>query len=236
MDDNRRAVLKNIEQNLGYFFHHIDLLDEALTHRSYTHEVTQEKLSHNERMEFLGDAVLNLTVSDLLMRTFPCASEGILSRKRAACVNERTLAYLGTSFRLGESLLLGKGEENSGGRKKSSLLADALEAVIAAIYLDGGYDEAASFVSRWFQPLIQEEIGDLLTPDYKSMLQEWCQARFKCAPHYTTVSETGPDHDKTYVVTLQVQNRIVASGTGRSRKEAEKAAAKNAYDLLNKER
>jgi len=152
MDDERRVCLKAVEHNLQYSFLNLDLLNQSLTHRSFTHEGAHRHLPHNERLEFLGDAVLNLIVSDLLMTTFPAATEGVLSQKRSACVNERTLAHLAQILHLGESLLLGRGEEGSGGRKKPSLLADALEAVIGAIYLDGGFAESVSFATRWFKP------------------------------------------------------------------------------------
>jgi len=230
----RRDTLFKIQEALGYTFKDINLLEQALTHRSYIHGKGLEKAMDNERLEFLGDAVLNLAVSDLLMKMFPTEAEGLLSRRRATWVNEQTLVCMANHFNLGEGLLLGKGEEISGGRTKPSLLANAMEAIIAAIYLDGGFMAAHTFVSRWFQNHAEGKGRDMLFEDYKSLLQEWCQAHLRCTPRYITVNEAGPDHARTYTVHLEIQNRFIAEGEGKSRKDAEREAAKKALKLVEK--
>ncbi|MCX7982551.1 MAG: ribonuclease III [Syntrophales bacterium] len=235
MKEEKIEAISNLETTLGYTFKNKMFLHQALTHRSFSHSRPGEVIINNERLEFLGDAVLNLIISDMLMRMFPQDSEGLLSRKRAACVNEQTLASLANHFNLGKELLLGKGEEMSGGRAKTSLLADTMEAVIAAIYLDGGFQAAFDFVSRCFHPqFLKTKIDDLIQEDCKSAVQEFCQAKFKCAPKYSTVSESGPDHDRTYTVHLEIKNRFISAGQGKSRKEAEKEAARKALQILDK--
>lgn len=228
MNDKRQKALRAVEEELDYRFSDLSLLDQALTHRSFAHEFVGSGTKDNERLEFLGDAVLGLCISDLLMREFSDVAEGYLSKRRAACVNERALAERANRFHLGAGLLLGKGEEESGGRTKSSLLANALEAVVAAIYLDGGFGEAMVFVRRIF--------GDLSASpqyrDYKTLLQEICQSRFHTVPKYSVIGQYGPDHDKTFEVLLDVAEGIAASGTGKNRKEAEQEAAKKALDIL----
>lgn len=235
MNEERAKAIEAIEASLGYAFKNKMLLDQALTHRSFIHGRPEGRLLDNERLEFLGDAVLNLIVSDILMQMFPQDPEGLLSRKRAACVNEKALAYLANHFQLGNGLLLGKGEERSGGRTKTSLLANTMEAVIAAIYLDGGFQTAFNFVSHCFrQHNLKRRITDLINEDCKSAIQELCQSKFRCAPKYFTVSESGPDHDRTYIVHLEIQDRFIAAGQGKSRKEAEKDAARKALQMLEK--
>jgi ribonuclease III len=232
MTDERLAALKSLEESLGYHFQDITLLDHALTHRSFTNEFAYPAGKDNERLEFLGDAVLDLCVTDLLMRTFPEEPEGRLSKRRAACVNERSLADLAKGFNMGDGLLLGKGEELSGGRCKPSLLANAFEALLAAIYLDGGFGQATTFIHRVFGDIIKDGGEDLRYKDYKTLLQETVQVRFHETPRYSVVREFGPDHDKTFNVELNVADRIITSGTGKSRKEAEQAAAGKALEML----
>ena len=214
------------------FFRDGELLGHALVHRSFANECACAPIKDNERLEFLGDAVLDLCVSDLLMRHFPNDSEGRLSKRRAACVNERTLAEIAKRFRLGEYLLLGKGEELSGGRSKPSLLADAFEAVVAAIYMDGGFENASAFVQRLFTDLVEKGLQDILYKDYKTLLQETSQVRFREAPKYSVVQESGPDHDKTFEVRLDVSGHATTTGLGKSRKEAEQEAARKALEYL----
>ena len=189
--EERIAALQGLQENLGYVFRDGELLGHALVHRSFANECACAPIKDNERLEFLGDAVLDLCVSDLLMRHFPNDSEGRLSKRRAACVNERTLAEIAKRFRLGEYLLLGKGEELSGGRSKPSLLADAFEAVVAAIYMDGGFENASAFVQRLFTDLVEKGLQDILYKDYKTLLQETSQVRFREAPKYSVVQESG---------------------------------------------
>ncbi len=232
MKEERVQALKELEAYIGYRFADLGLLDNALTHRSFVNENSTSPCKDNERLEFMGDAVLELTVSDMLMKKFSDLAEGELSKLRASLVNEQPLAKLALSFRIGELLLLGKGEEATGGRTKPSLLANALESVIAAMYLDGGFDRTAAFVGRLFNPLIETGAAAAVYRDYKTTAQEICQNLFKELPRYTVISETGPDHEKRFETSLVVGERILATGTGRSKKEAEQQAAKKALEIL----
>jgi ribonuclease III len=225
------TALEQLQRTLPYVFRDASLLDTALTHRSYVNENPCEWRRENERFEFLGDAVIELCISDLLMKAFPDYQEGRLSQLRAAIVNEQPLADMARAFRLGECLLLGKGEEASGGRSKPSLLANAFEAVIAAIYLDGGYEEAATLIKRLFAPLIAE--GHRTHRDYKTTLQQISQHAFRETPRYTLIRESGPDHDKTFEVQLSLADRIQTTGTGKNKKEAEQRAAEQAIQILD---
>ncbi|MDD5167632.1 MAG: ribonuclease III [Syntrophales bacterium] len=233
MNEDKIESLKALQENLGYLFQDETLLENALTHRSFANEYACPPGKDNERLEFLGDAVLDLCVSDLLMYYFPDDSEGNLSKRRAACVNERTLAEIARRFHLGEYLLLGKGEELSGGRLKPSLLANAFEAVVAAVYIDGGFERASAFIRRLFADLVKEGLEDILYKDYKTLLQEACQNRFRETPRYSVIQESGPDHDKTFDVRLEVSDHVTTTGTGKSRKEAEQEAAKRALDSFD---
>jgi ribonuclease III len=236
MNDERRTTLKTVEERLDYRFRDLALLDQALTHRSFAHEIAGSGVPDNERLEFLGDAVLDLCISDLLMRHFPEDPEGRLSKKRASCVNERALAELARFFHLGDGLLLGRGEEISGGRTKASLLANAMEAVVAAVYLDGGFERTMAFIRRFFGDLIHAGSANPLYQDYKTFLQEVCQSRFHAVPKYSVIQERGPDHDKTFEVLLDVSDGITTSGIGKSRKEAEQEAAGRALERLGQVR
>jgi ribonuclease III len=230
MSEERMTALEPIQRGLPYLFRNASLLDTALTHRSYVNENPGELRCDNERLEFLGDAVLELCIRDLLMKNFPDYQEGQLSQLRAVIVNEQPLADMAKSFGLGECLLLGKGEEASGGRSKPSLLANAFEALIAAIYLDGGFEEAAALIQRLFSPLIAE--GYRAYRDYKTTLQQLSQHAFKETPRYTLIGEYGPDHDKTFEIRLSLADRIQTTGTGKNKKEAEQRAAEQAIQIL----
>ena len=232
MDEQRIQKLKELERDLGYRFTDIGLLESALTHRSFVNENPVLTFKDNERLEFLGDAVLELTITDMLMRTFPDYDEGQLSKLRASVVNEKPLAELARRFRLGEFLLLGRGEESSGGRTKASLLANAFESIIAALFLDSGFDRTAAFIGSLFTPLMTEGAATAVYRDYKTAVQEVCQIRFRDVPRYVLVSETGPDHDKRFETSLVVGERIIATGTGRNKKEAEQQAAREALEVL----
>ena len=234
MNEERVQILMGLEERLGWHFADIALLDNALTHRSFVNENVAPACRDNERLEFLGDAVLELTVSDMLMRKFPDHAEGQLSKLRASVVNEQPLAELARRFRIGEHLLLGKGEEGSGGRMKSSLLANAFESVIAAMYLDGGFDRTAVFIGLLFEPLIEEGELSAVYRDYKTAVQEMSQVLFREMPRYMVISETGPDHDKRFETSLMIGERLIATGMGRSKKEAEQQAAKMALEELRK--
>ena len=232
LTEERRTVLARFSEVLRYRFRNAALLDTALTHRSYVNENPMEACQDNERLEFLGDAVLELCISDMLMKQFPDYKEGQLSQLRASIVNEQPLAEMAKSFHLGDYLLLGKGEEISGGRSKPSLLANTLEALVAAIYLDGGFEETAAMIGRLFAPLIGE--GYRTYRDYKTTVQQITQHAFKETPRYTLISEQGPDHDKTFEVQISIADRIMTTGTGKNKKEAEQRAAEKAIQLLEK--
>lgn len=223
-------TLADFQHSISYTFKDPQLLERALTHKSFANE--NKVPYHNERMEFLGDAVLSLIVSEHLMRTCPDSTEGDLSRLRAAIVSEPALAVIGRTLALGSYLLLGKGEEQTGGRDKDSLLADALEALIAALYLDAGKDTAEAFILRFFEDVIKRTCASRTTLDYKTALQERCQERLKQLPEYRVVSEAGPDHQKQFDVELLVRGQVYGRGTGKSKKEAEQKAAKEALEKL----
>ena len=222
-----------LEKVLGYHFSNTDLLINALCHSSYVNEQSQHRLTSNERLEFLGDAVLNLAISHLLMHHYPNFAEGELSRNRAFLVNETQLATIARKMDLGPHLLLGKGEEQTDGREKNSILADAVEAVLAAIYLDGGFEAAFSFVEAHFAEQLQTVNRTHRQTDYKSRLQERVQAIYREVPRYQVVGTSGPDHDKTFRVRMQVAG-ISAEGDGKSKKMAEQEAARAGLDRLNR--
>jgi ribonuclease-3 len=205
----------------------------ALTHKSYVNEHRGEVLSDNERLEFLGDAVIDLAVSHRLMERFPEAREGDLSKIRAAVVDEAGLARVARELDLGALLRLGRGEELTGGRHKSSLLADAMEAVIAAMYLMGGLEPVLGFVDRFLGEAFARATAGTLDRDYKTQFQELAQSRLRATPRYRVVAEHGPDHSKTFDVELELRGDVVGRGAGRSKKDAEQAAAKNALEAMN---
>lgn len=236
MTTKRRENLEECQGLIGYRFRSLELLDAALTHRSFAMEQTDARGRDNERLEFLGDAVLGLCLADILWRRFPDDPEGTLSRRRSAWASERCLADLARGLSLGRFLLLGRGEEMSGGREKVSLLADTLEAVIAAVYLDGGIAAAREVIQRLFSPLLQEQAGpDDPYRDHKSLLQELCQRLYHELPRYLLLREEGPDHDKTFVVAVEVPGGRRADGTGKSRREAEQAAAREMLEVIHGE-
>jgi ribonuclease-3 len=227
---DRRLELENLAGRLGHRFQDPRRLDQALRHSSFAHE-NPEAGPSNEQLEFLGDAVLALTVSHLLVQHFPESSEGELSRGRAALVNARRLAALARKLDLGTYLLLGRGEEQQAGREKPSLLADALEAVMAAVFLDGGLKAADDLTRRWFTPLL----GDLTASpwqDFKTRLQELTQARCKDSPTYHLLAESGPSHARQFVVEVCLGERSLARGRGGTKKQAEQQAAREALETL----
>lgn len=232
MDKDRMENLKAFERILGYVFNDRSLLDTALIHRSFINENQNESREDNERMEFLGDAVLELCVSDLLMKRYRDYDEGQLSRTRASIVNELSLARLAARFQVGDYLLLGKGEESSGGRMKTSILSNTFEAIVAAVYLDCGFDAAFSFLSMVFLPLVETSEDDPAFRDYKTSLQGLCQNRFKVTPRYDLMNEYGPDHDKLFQVKVSVSDVLSAWGIGKNKKEAEQQAARKALEAL----
>ncbi len=220
---------------LGYTFKDTALVVQAFRHSSYVNEQTGATLEDNERLEFLGDAVLDLAVSHLLMEMNRGASEGQLSRFRSTVVDESGLNEVATRLDLGRYLLLGRGEEQSSGRQKPSILADVTEALIGAVYLDGGFDAAKKIVEKLFAPLLTKVGTEDLVQDYKSLLQEFTQQAFKCLPKYRLTEETGPAHDKVFRIALAVNGIVLAEGTGKSKKEAEQRAAKEAFLRLKED-
>jgi ribonuclease-3 len=223
--------LTAFEERIGYTFTDRDLLTRALTHKSFSHEAKNGGVLHNETFEFLGDSVLGFVIGDLLFSHFPTLDEGALSKMKAFLVSASSLAAKARMYEMGEVILLGVGEEKTGGRKKESLLANLFEAMIAAVYLDGGIVAAREFIISSFAPDIRAiDEQDLLFHDYKTALQELAQGGGLPLPDYTVVGEVGPDHDKTFVVEVKV-GKLAARGEGSSKKEAQQQAAKNALDL-----
>jgi ribonuclease-3 len=219
--------LNRLQQELGYTFKDPVLLVRSLTHVSYDRQKSE---GHNEVLEFLGDAVLDLAVSDLLMRRNPDKPEGVLSKMRAALVNSVVLAEKASHLGLGPLLRIGKGEELSGGRAKASILAGAFEALLGGIYRDGGYEEAQRVVERYFgADVTVEKLGQ---HDYKTRLQEISQMLFHAPPIYRVVSESGPDHEKYFITEITLGGKILGTGEGRSKKQAEQQAAKKALHEL----
>jgi ribonuclease-3 len=222
------------EARLGYRFTDVARLESALTHKSFLNEKPVPGREDNERLEFLGDAVLDLAVGHLLMEEFPSRSEGELSKTRAQIVHEQGLAEVALGLGLGEWLFLGRGEEQTGGRAKPSLLADACEAVFAAVYLDGGFDAAMGVVRQLFGERVRAAAGTGGS-DFKTRLQERAQAELRVQPRYAVVATEGPDHDKTFEVALLLGEREVARARGKSKKEAEQRAAERGLAALDAE-
>jgi len=214
-------------ERVGHTFADRELLEEALTHRSYQNEHPGER-SHNERLEFLGDAVLGMIVADALMRLAPFASEGQLTQSRAALVNEESLARIAGYLDLGSALRLGKGEEKNNGRAKSSILADAVEALVGAVFLDGGFEAARDVVYGLLGEALGDAAGGAIRMDAKTALQERLQANGSGTPSYRVVKTSGPEHSKLFEVEIALGDNVFARGSGRSKKEAEKDAAQNA--------
>ena len=222
---------RDLEDHLGHFFDRQDLLAEALRHSSFVNEQDDHDLRDNERLEFLGDAVLNLIVGLMLMERYPHSPEGELSQMRANLVNERRLAGIAEAIGVGGGLLLGKGEAQDSGYRKQSILADAFEALIAAVFLDGGFDAAMKLVRHHFAEAVEEISRTEANRDHKSRLQELVQSTRHTVPRYRVLDTTGPDHAKIFRVELTL-NDLVTQGTGKSKKAAEQAAAKQALVLL----
>jgi len=223
--------LDEFQSIIKYDFKNINLLTLALTHSSYGNEHKKEKFENNERVEFLGDAALDLIVSRYIYDLFPSMPEGELTKLRAGVVCETSLAKAAHKLRIGEFLLLGKGEENTGGRGRESILADAVEAVIGAIYLDGGFAEAERFVTAIMAGPVEELKTSFRTMDCKTHLQEVIQKTSKSPILYSIIDEHGPDHNKIFVAEVRHNNKVIGVGEGRSKKEAEQSAAS---DALNK--
>lgn len=230
MNKKQSSDIETLESKLGYSFGDRSVVLEALTHRSYAHEKKNKK--NYERLEFLGDAVLQLIVTEYLLDRYKDYDEGLLSKLRGYFVSEGFLSKIATDMELGEHILLGKGEKASGGKYKESLLCDIFESVVAAIYLDGGYDEARRIIMGHFGTKIDEDISTSSFVDSKSELQKITQRQFGSLPEYTVVSESGPEHDKIFVVRVHVEGLVTETGRGKTKKNAEKDAAAKALQLL----
>jgi ribonuclease III len=225
------------QEKLGYYFKLPNLLQEALTHKSFAHESTslKELFAHNERLEFLGDAVLDLSISSLLMHRDWAASEGELSKRRAALVNEGVLADVARELEIYEYLILGRGELNSQGNQKNSILASAFEAILGAVYIDGGYTDGRKIVERLFaKRIVALETSSPFVQDYKTRLQEIIQSKYKAAPQYIIEKTEGPEHQKIFRVAIILGEQKLSFGVGRSRKEAEQDAARKVLESLEK--
>jgi ribonuclease III len=233
MEKDRLEALSALQNKISYQFHDLDLLNEALTHRSYAHERTGGTSRDNERLEFLGDSVLNVIISHLIMERFPHCHEGALTRLRASLVNKKSLARISKNHGINQRLLLGKGESLRGGREKSSVISDAYEALIGAIYLDGGFEKAFGVVERQFSPFLDE--GLINDGDFKTKVQQVCQSRFGRLPRYRLSEVKGPEHDKTFGAEIFIDHRSYGYGVGKNKKEAQQNAAREALKKISGE-
>lgn len=225
-------MIKDLEAAIGYRFENITLLQNALAHSSYANEQWHNSLKSNERLEFLGDSILGMVVAEYLYRNFPDRPEGDLTRMRADMVCEKSLAHIAEQLNLGRYLLLGNGEELGGGRKRPSILADAVESVIAACFLDGGMAAAESFIKKFV--LTNVPVTSMKNADFKTALQELVQQKKNQQLTYRLVGESGPDHDKAFSVEVELNGTVVGKGTGSSKKRAEQDAARTAIEHLKK--
>ena len=223
-------MIKDLEAAIGYRFQNITLLQNALTHSSYANERWYNSLKSNERLEFLGDSILGMVVAEYLYKNFPDRPEGELTRMRADMVCEKTLASVAARINLGHHLMLGNGEEQGGGRSRDSILADAVESVIAASFLDGGMAAARSFIEKFI--LVEVPVRKMHNADYKTALQELIQQKKNQTLSYALVGESGPDHDKRFEVEVSLNGRVIGTGTGSSKKRAEQMAAQSALENL----
>lgn len=221
---------KTFEQSIGLEFNDLALLRQAFTHRSYLNEHRGEGAGHNERLEFLGDAVLELIATHFLYEKYPDKDEGDLTAYRAALVNAVTCSEVAQEIGMNDFLLLSRGESKDTGRARNILLANAFEALVGAIYLDLGYDAARDFIGKRLFPKIDEIVKNRLWQDSKSALQEKAQEEEGVTPHYAVVKETGPDHDKHFIVGVYIKDVLLAEGSGKSKQEAEQSAARGALD------
>ena len=223
-------MIKDLETAIGYRFKNIMLLQNALTHSSYANEHWHDSLKSNERLEFLGDSILGMVVAEYLYTHFPDRPEGELTRMRADMVCEKTLAAVANRVNLGQHLLLGHGEEQGGGRKRNSILADAVESIIAAAFLDGGMEAAKALIQQF--RLCDVPVTKLNNMDYKTTLQEQVQQKKNQVLTYHLVGESGPDHDKQFAVEVHLNGQVIGKGIGSSKKRAEQDAARTALEAL----
>ncbi len=227
--------LIELQNKIGYTFNDVELLKIALTHTSYANEHKKKMIKHNERLEFLGDSVLSLIITTYLFKNLSNIPEGELSRIRSTIVCENSLKLSGDEFNLSQYIYMGKGEEQTGGRGRSSIVSDAMEALIASIYLDSGYENAEIFVLRQMADIIEKAIQGKLFKDYKTQYQEVIQKQSNAKIEYIVVSEEGPDHQKVFTVSLLLNDTVVSTGKGRSKKVAEQKAAEIALEKMNEQ-
>jgi ribonuclease III len=228
----RKKELQLFERHTGIRFRELEFLNQGFTHRSFANEAG-ETGENNERLEFLGDSVLGLVVSQYLYEILPDQPEGELARIKSFVVSEASLSEIARSLRVDNYILIGKGEEYSGGRSKKAILADCLEAIIGAYYLDSGFAPAERFVRQMLIPEIDKVMENRHTKDYKTLLQEYVQKRMKTYPKYRVVQKTGPDHDKTFWIEVHVGERSFGAGKGKNKKEAEQEAARLAFEGMH---
>jgi ribonuclease-3 len=229
---NRSNHLKVFEERIGIDFRDTGLLEQVFIHTSYSHENPEYVNINNERLEFLGDSVLNFVISGEIFQKYPELPEGKLTEIRISLIREETLAEIATTLDLGKYLFLGKGEEATGGRKRQTNLADALEALIGALFLDQGLNSTKTLILDWFDKLLNSIDISSISINYKSRLQEFTQAKYALLPNYTLVEETGPDHDKVFTVNVILEDRVMGTGCGKSKKAAEMEAAHHACNEL----
>ena len=232
VSQTRLRELWALEDRIGYRFRDWDLLNQALTHKSYSNEVLKDTRKHYERIEFLGDSVLDMIISHMLMNKYPESDEGELSKRRSSLVNTRRLAQIATDFCLGAYLLLGKGEEQTLGRSKNSILSCAYEALIGAVYLDSSFSGARTVIRAHFGPLIGGKVKKYVYRDFKSRLQEYVQSTYKTVPEYTLISESGPPHEKEFEICITINGKQYGIGKGKNKKEAQQHAAAEALKQL----
>jgi len=235
MDRDIDSSLEELQAAINYHFNDISLLREALTHKSFAHEQQGTRSIGNERLEFLGDAVLELSITHILMERFPDYSEGTLTKLRAGIVNKEGVAAVARELNLGRYILLGRGEEGSRGRVKNSILANAYEALIAAVYYDGGYQQVFKLIEKHFSQLIHAAEEKGMSRDYKTRLQEYSQSALGSIPEYVIVREEGPDHEKIFEVYVTINSVRYETGRGRNKKAAEQEAARRSLFQLKGE-
>jgi ribonuclease-3 len=228
-------ALESIQQALGHYFRDLDLLRRALTHPSYVNEHPEDGVGDNQRLEFLGDAVLDFVTGAWVYRHYADFDEGRMTRLRAALVRAETLAQLARQVKIGEAMRLGHGEEEAGGRERDANLCDAFESVVGALYLDGRMAVVENFVEPLIEPVAEATLATAADQDAKSRLQEWSQAQSGITPRYRIVTEQGPDHAKTFVAEVFLDKRVVGQGEGHSKQAAEQAAAQAAWEGLEKD-
>ncbi len=228
----RKKELQLFERHAGIRFRELEFLNQAFTHRSFANELG-ESAENNERLEFLGDSVLGLAVSEYLYESLPDQPEGELARIKSFVVSEASLSEIARALRVDNYILIGRGEEYSGGRSKKAILADCLEAIIGAYYLDSGFQPSRLFVHQMLIPEINKVLENRHAKDYKTMLQEYVQKRMKTYPKYKVVQKTGPDHDRTFWIEVHVGDRSFGAGKGKNKKEAEQEAARIAYEGMH---